>query len=81
MPRKNRADVCDGIRAGCEGDRSRRRANHGLDDVVDVIDRSLQAVDTGRLTLVPRNWEAQATGGPTVATIDGTGAKVPKAAF
>ena len=41
---------------------------------VDVLDRSLQAVDTGRLTLVPRNWEAQATGGPTVATIDGTGA-------
>jgi hypothetical protein len=25
------------------------------------------------VTLVPRNWEAQATGGPTVATIDGTG--------
>ena len=40
---------------------------------VEVLDRGWQPVDVGQLVLAPRNWEAQATGGPTLATLDGTG--------
>lgn len=40
---------------------------------VEVLDRNWVRVELGRVELTPRNWEAQATGGPTLATIDGTG--------
>ena len=44
-----------------------------MSDTVEILDSEWHSIDLGRVTLVPRNWEAQATGGPTVATIDGTG--------
>ena len=40
---------------------------------VDVLDRNWQPIDVGQLVLTPRNWDAQATGGPVLATIDGAG--------
>lgn len=44
---------------------------------VDILDRSYTPVHTGRLTLAAQTWEAEAIGGPSVATITGTGS--PKA--
>lgn len=44
---------------------------------VQILDRNWQPVDSSRLTLEPRSWEAAATGGPTVAIIDGTGDASP----
>jgi hypothetical protein len=44
-----------------------------MSNAIEILDSEWHAIDLGRVTLVPRNWEAQATGGPTVATIDGTG--------
>ena len=38
-----------------------------------LLDREWKAIDVGRLELTPRNWDAQAVGGPTLASIDGAG--------
>lgn len=44
-----------------------------MDYRTEILDANYRAVDTGRLQLLPRNWDAQAIGGPTFASIDGTG--------
>lgn len=42
---------------------------------VEVYTRGWERVDTSSVTLTPETWEAQATGGPTLATITVTGAR------
>lgn len=42
---------------------------------VEILDRSYTKLDTGRLDFAPLNWEAAAIGGPTLASIDVTGAE------
>ena len=36
---QHRAHICHHVRAGSEGNRSRRRADEGLDQIVEVINR------------------------------------------
>ena len=52
---------------------SAAQVEHLMANRIEILDREWHTLDLGRMTLQARNWEAQATGGPTVATIDGTG--------
>jgi hypothetical protein len=38
-----------------------------------ILNRNWEPVESGQITLTPRNWEAAALGGPTLAVIDGAG--------